>query len=136
MGIIILSVEDDNAAYRLLQIALGELGLGSNLYRTRDGEEGLRFLRRQPPFQDSPSPDLVLLNLNMPKMSGMEVLAEIRSDPSLQHNAVVVFSSSDLDEDRARCLALGARQFITKPKDFTGLQEAVTEACRYCSASA
>ena len=110
------------------------INLDVALYRATDGLEALSFLRRIGPFTNAPRPDLILLNLSLPKMSGVEVLAAIRSDDSLKHIPTVMFSSSALDTDRARCLALGAREFITKPLSFDGLLEAVKAACAHAGA--
>jgi CheY-like chemotaxis protein len=94
--------------------------LRSDLYRVEDGEEALQFLRHEGNYYDAPRPDLLLLNLNMPKVSGSEVLLEMKEDPMIRDIPSVVFSSSRLDADKAECLALGARDFIAKP---SGLQE-------------
>jgi CheY-like chemotaxis protein len=131
VGRIVLSVEDRDDAYRVLEIAFRELNLGIELCRATDGLEALSFLRRIEPFTNAPRPELILLNLNLPKMSGVEVLAAIRSDEALKDIPTVMFSSSALDADRAKCLALGARDFITKPFRFDDLLEAVKAACAH-----
>jgi CheY-like chemotaxis protein len=135
VGRIVLSVEDDDNAYRMLEIAFGELNVDIELHRAADGEEALSKLRRMEPFAEAPRPDLILLNLNLPKKSGMEVLAAIRSDESLKEIPTVVFSSSALDSDRAKCLALGARDYITKPLSFDGLLQVVKKACSHARAA-
>jgi CheY-like chemotaxis protein len=85
------------------------------LYRVEDGEEALDFLRHSGPYQNAPRPNFVLLNLNLPQMSGFDVLQAMKDDPAIGGIPAVVFSSSRLDEDKAKCLALGAREFLTKP---------------------
>ncbi len=122
---VVLAVEDDDSAYHLLKLAFREANNDAILLRTVDGQQALDFLRRRTPFENAPRPDLVLLNLNLPKLNGIEVLEIIKADALLNEIPVVVFTSSALDEDRARCLALGARDFVTKPLDFERLIVAV-----------
>ena len=112
---VILSVEDDYASYALLEFGFNEVGGDIRLYRVEDGEEALDFLRHSGRYQDAPRPNLVLLNLNLPRMSGFDVLQAMKDDPAIGGIPAIVFSSSRLDEDRAKCLALGAREFLTKP---------------------
>ncbi len=126
---VILSVEDDNASFQLLDIGFREAGGDLRLYRVTDGRHALDFLRRFGPYASAPKPDLVLLNLNLPRVSGFDVLEAIRDDPSIQDIPAVVFSSSSLDRDKARCLALGARAFMSKPMDWDEFQHAVREIC-------
>jgi CheY-like chemotaxis protein len=130
----ILSVEDDDAVQFLLQIALEkQVGGDFELLRVLSGEEGLAFLRTTGVYAHAPKPDLVLLNLDMPGISGLEVLARMREDDSLKSIPAVVFTSSDLNKDRAECLALGARDFLSKPNDFEGVVQAVKPACAYAA---
>lgn len=126
---IILSVEDDNAAFLLLQIGFNEVGGDFALYRVEDGKEALDFLRRRGRYVDAPKPNLVLLNLNMPRVSGFEVLQAIKDDPNISDIPAVVFSSSRMDKDRAKCLALGARSFVTKPADLDQFLRVLHEVC-------
>jgi CheY-like chemotaxis protein len=127
----VLSIEDDDAAQYLLQMAFREIGDGYQMFRVSNGEEGLAYLRRSGPYTDSLRPDLVLLDLSMPLVSGTEVLARMQEDSFLKTIPVVVFTSSRIDRDRARCLALGARDFLSKPSDFDGVVQAVKTACAY-----
>lgn len=126
-----LSIEDDDAVEILLQVAFRETGF--KLFRVSSGEEGLAFLRRTGHYADAPRPDLVLLNVNMPGMSGTEVLQEMRNDESLRDIPAVVFTSSRMDQDRAKCLTLGAREFISKPSSFEGVVAAVRTACAHAA---
>lgn len=130
----VLSVEDDDAAFHLLEIAFHESQPAIHLIRVSDGEEALAFLARRGAFHDAPRPDLVLLNMNLPKKSGLEVLAEVAATESLRSIPIVVFTSSTLQSERARCLALGAQDFLTKPANFDGLIDAVNSACARASA--
>lgn len=129
MAIIVLSVEDDPAAYHILQIAFQESGFPVRLYRAKDGEEALLMLHRSGLHALLPRPHLILLNLNLPKKSGIEVLAALQTNPELASIPTVVFTSSSLDSERAKCLALGAVDYVTKPMDFDGVVQAVQSAC-------
>lgn len=130
--LIVLSIEDDDAAFGLLEIAFKEAGQAT-LYRAVDGEAGLQFLRRLSPYNDAPRPHLVLLNLNMPRVDGFQVLEAVQGDPMLKDIPVVVFSSSTLDADRARCLALGAKHFRSKPDDLDELLHAARAVLEYAA---
>ncbi len=132
---VILSVEDDSAAYFLIRSALQDLGLELELQRVENGEDALAFLKRRGDFINAPKPSLILLNMNLPRIGGPEVLAAMRIDESLRDIPVVVFSSSQLDADRAKCLALGAKQFITKPSNYDEFVNAIRCACDYAHVS-
>jgi CheY-like chemotaxis protein len=129
MGLILLSVEDNDAFAEAIQIALSEAMLEISLSRVSDGEEALRFLRRQPPFESVNRPDLILLDLNLPRKSGFDVLSEMAADTGLRNIPVVVLSSSNHDRDRSRSLALGAKEYILKPTDFEQLISELAGAC-------
>lgn len=126
---VILSVEDDHAAYLLLQFGFSEVGGDFRLYRVEDGQQALNFLRRSDQYATAPRPDLVLLNLNMPRVTGCDVLQAMKDDASLSDIPAVVFSSSALDRDKATCLALGARGFITKPTDLNEFLKVLRNVC-------
>jgi CheY-like chemotaxis protein len=130
---VILSVEDDNAAYFLLEMAFGEVGGDYRLYRVLDGDQAIAFLRQSGPYVNVPKPDLVLLNLNMPRLSGFDVLQMIKDDPTLGDISCVVFSSSKLNRDRVRCLALGARAFVTKPSNIDDFLTALRNVCSFAA---
>ena len=133
MALTVLSVEDDDAVHFLIKTAFQEMGSDFCLYRVINASEALSFLKRNNPFADAPTPHLILSNLNMPGMSGIELLAILRKHDSWKEIPVVVFSSSNLDSDRARCLAEGARQYITKPYDYQDFLSAVKSACGFIS---
>ncbi|OJX80967.1 response regulator [Magnetospirillum sp. 64-120] len=113
----ILLVEDDPGDAGLTRAALDQAKLICNLHHVCDGIEALEFLRKQGPYQDAPTPHLVLLDLNMPRMGGREVLEALRADPVLHKIPVVVLTTSDVESDIEASYRLGANSFITKPVD-------------------
>ena len=126
---VILNVEEDHAAYLLLQLGFDEVGGDSRLYRVEDGAHALHFLRRSGDYATAPKPNLILLNLNMPRVTGYDVLQAMKDDPTLSDIPAVVFSSSRLDTDKATCLALGARAFIMKPTDLNDFLDVLRNVC-------
>jgi len=113
----ILLVEDNPGDVRLTQEALKEGRLNNNLNVVKDGEEALDYLYRKGEYKDSVRPDIILLDLNMPKKSGQEVLAEIKEDDELKSIPVIVLTTSAANEDIARSYNLHANCYITKPMD-------------------
>jgi CheY-like chemotaxis protein len=113
----ILLVEDNPGDARLTREALSMSKIHNNLHHARDGEEAMRFLRREGAFADVPKPDLILLDLNLPKRDGREVLDDIKRDPLLMHVPVVILTSSQAEEDILKAYRLHANCFITKPVD-------------------
>jgi two-component system, chemotaxis family, response regulator Rcp1 len=111
----ILLVEDNPADARLTKEALREGKIRNNLFHTRDGVEALSFLRREDPHREAPTPDLILLDLNLPRKDGRQVLTELKSDPRLRHIPVVVLTTSEAEEDILRSYDLHANCYITKP---------------------
>jgi two-component system, chemotaxis family, response regulator Rcp1 len=128
---VLLYVEDEDAAFFLFETALQEARIKVRLYRASDGEQAIEFLRRTGSYEQAPSPDLVLLDINLPRKNGLEVLSEIQSTDSLRQIPAVVFTSSSLPSDRKKSLALGAQEYITKPSTFDGFIEAVKLACSH-----
>jgi CheY-like chemotaxis protein len=120
----VLLVEDDPADAMLMRRALAQSRLSLNLTWVEDGEEALAYLR-DPDREDAARPDLVLLDLNMPKKSGHVVLAEIREDPNLTDLPVVILTTSKADEDIARSYALHANAYIAKPVGLAGFLQVV-----------
>lgn len=114
----ILLVEDNPGDARLTAEALKDGKFHINLQVARDGVEALAKLRQEPPYQDAPRPDLILLDLNLPKKDGREVLTEIRADPKLARIPVVVLTTSAAEQDILRAYDLNANCYITKPVDF------------------
>lgn len=133
---VLLYVEDEDAAVFLLETALREAGIQLKLYRVSDGEQALAFLRGAGAYEKAPRPDLILLDLNLPRKNGLEVLSEMQNDPRLRDIVVIVFTSSALSSDRRKSLALGAREYITKPSSFDGFVQAVKNACSLFPSSA
>ncbi len=113
----ILLVEDNPADVRLTREALKEEKFLNNLSVVEDGVEAMAFLRREGKYADAPRPDLILLDLNLPRKDGREVLEEVKSDPDLKIIPVVVLTISKADEDIVRSYRLHANCFITKPVD-------------------
>jgi len=125
----IILMADDDADDRLLaKDALAECSTMGDLICVENGEELLDFLKRRGRFSDpasAPRPGLILLDLNMPKKDGREVLAEIKADAGLRSIPVVVLTTSKAEEDIARTYDLGVNSFITKPVTFDGLVHAM-----------
>jgi two-component system, chemotaxis family, response regulator Rcp1 len=113
----ILLVEDSLADIRLTQEVFKEGKIQNELHSVKDGEEAMEFLRRRGRYADAPRPDLVLLDLNLPKKDGKEVLKEIKSDQELASIPVIVLTTSKAEEDIHRTYDLHANCFITKPFD-------------------
>lgn len=121
----LLLVEDSEADVRLTMEALGEAKIKNRLSVVEDGVEALEFLRRQGPHADAPRPDLILLDLNLPRKDGRQVLREIKADDSLKRIPVVVLTTSKSEEDVLRAYDLHANCYITKPVDFGRFMEVV-----------
>ena len=117
---IILLVEDDPGDQELTRRALAKGKIRNELHIVEDGEEALNYLFRRKEFKDpsvSPRPDLLLLDLNLPRIDGREVLSRIKADSSLRSLAVVVLTTSGQDEDMLHSYDLGVNSYITKPVD-------------------
>jgi chemotaxis family two-component system response regulator Rcp1 len=114
----ILLVEDSPSDADLAVETLGESKILNNLHLVEDGVEALTFLRREGAHANAPRPDVILLDLNLPKKSGLEVLREIKSDPQLMRIPVVILTTSAAEEDILRSYSLHANCYITKPVDF------------------
>lgn len=117
----VLLVEDDAADIELTQEAINSLNLELNLTVVRDGIEAMAYLRRRGDYRDAQIPKLILLDLNMPRMDGREVLQEIRADDALKHLPVIVLTTSQADEDIVSSYRVGVNAFITKPIGLEGL---------------
>ncbi|GAN33598.1 MAG: response regulator [Candidatus Brocadia sp. AMX2] len=114
----ILLVEDSPGDVRLTREALKEAKMRNNLHVVGDGVEAMSFLRKKDKYANAPRPDLILLDLNLPKKDGREVLAEIKSDEDLKNIPVVVLTISKSEEDILRSYNLHANCYVTKPIDF------------------
>lgn len=113
----ILLVEDNPGDVRLTIEALKDGKVRNNLFVARDGVQALAFLRREGEYANVPTPDLILLDLNLPKKNGYQVLAEIKADTHLKRIPVIVLTTSEADEDILRTYELHANSYITKPVD-------------------
>lgn len=113
----ILLVEDSPADVRLTKEVLGEARVRNTLHVVRDGVDAMAFLRREGGYADAPMPDLILLDLNLPRKPGREVLAEVKRDPALKRIPVVVLTTSVAERDILEAYGLHANCYITKPID-------------------
>jgi CheY-like chemotaxis protein len=113
----ILLVEDSPSDADLTEEALSDGKVLNHLHWVEDGVEALAFLRRQGKYTKAPRPDLILLDLNLPKKDGREVLAQIKADPSLKRIPVVILSTSAAERDILRTYELNANCYVTKPID-------------------
>ena len=121
----ILLVEDSDDDIVILQEAFAESKLVNLVNVVRDGEEALAYLRREGKYKDAQMPGLILLDINMPKKDGFEVLREIKADHALQHYPVIMLTVSDRDEDIVKSYATGACSYIRKPVDFDSLKKVI-----------
>jgi two-component system, chemotaxis family, response regulator Rcp1 len=124
----ILLVEDNPGDVRLTREALREADVSAELTAVRDGEQALAFLRKQGEHAGAPRPDLVLLDLNLPKKNGLEVLEEIKRDPDLRAMPVIMLTTSSSSRDVTACYDRGVNCYVVKPldlDDFTGLVQAL-----------
>ena len=119
----ILLVEDNPGDVRLTKEALKDAKVLNEIHVARDGVEAMQFVHREGSFANAPMPDLILLDLNLPRKDGREVLAEIKKDPKLQHIPVVVLTTSKADEDIIKTYNLHANAYITKPVDLNRFVE-------------
>ena len=121
----ILLVEDSPTDALLAQEALRGAHISNNIHIVEDGEEALAFLHGEGPYAHAPRPDLILLDLNLPKKGGQEVLEEIKTDPELKDIPVVVLTTSQDAGDVSKAYDLHANCYITKPVDFLQFTEVV-----------
>ena len=123
----VLLVEDDPGDELMTREAFEENRIGNRLHVARDGEEALDFLYQRGEYADAPRVDLILLDLNLPKYDGRQVLEKIRSDPELTHTPVVILTTSSSEEDIMRSYKLHANAFVTKPVDVNRFIAAVRQ---------
>ena len=123
----ILLVEDDSGDILLTQEAFAQSGFNIRLHTVRDGVEAMAYLRRMPPYEDAVRPDLVLLDLNMPKKDGREVLEEVKQDPELNLIPIAVLTTSDAEEDILKAYHLHANCYIRKPIEMQRFIEVMRE---------
>ena len=121
----VLLIEDNPGDVLLIREALRHSRVGNVLHVVEDGAEALRFLRQESRYRNQAHPDLIILDLNIPKRDGREVLAEIKSDAELRRIPVVILTTSDTDDDVLQAYSLHANCYITKPVDFDKFMEIV-----------
>lgn len=123
----ILLVEDDPGDELMTREAFEDNKIGNTLHVAHDGEEALDFLYRNGEYADAPRPDLILLDLNLPKYDGRQVLEKIKADPDLSHIPVVVLTTSAAEEDILRSYKLHANAYVTKPVDLDQFVAAIKQ---------
>jgi len=127
----ILIADDDVEDQVFMKRAFKKAHSINNLAFVNDGEELMQYLRQQGKYGDAPLPDILLLDLNMPKKDGREALQEIKGDPDLRHIPVVVLTTSEAEEDILRTYRLGANSYIQKPVTFEKMVEVADGLGRY-----
>jgi CheY-like chemotaxis protein len=123
----VLLVEDDEADALIIREAFEYYKIRNRLHVVTDGEQALRFLRKVPPYADAPRPGLILLDVNLPRRSGLEVLAELKADPEFLMLPVVMLTSSRTEEDILRSYSLHANAYVSKPVDFEHFIDAIRQ---------
>ena len=123
----VLLVEDDAGDVMIAREALAAGRLSTDLHVVPDGVEAMSYLRRGEGYADAIRPDLILLDLNLPRKSGHEVLAEVKQDPALRRIPVVVLTTSEAEEDVLRSYSLHANAYVTKPVDFERFVQVVQQ---------
>jgi two-component system, chemotaxis family, response regulator Rcp1 len=121
----ILIVEDNAGDARLIKEVFTENKLSNSLFFVKDGVEAMDFLRHKGKYKEVPQPDLIILDLNLPKKDGREVLAEIKSDETLKHIPVVIMTISQAEEDIFKSYNLHANCYVTKPIDLVQFTKVV-----------
>ena len=127
----ILLVEDNDNDAELTKIGFRRAKLAVNLTHVGNGEECMAFLRKEGKYADAPTPDLILLDLNMPRMDGREVLEEVSRDDHLKHLPIVVLTSSEADKDVLMSYQLRCNSYIVKPIDFENFAKVIQSLADY-----
>lgn len=127
----ILLLEDEPADAHLVRVSLKESRVHCQLHHVSDGREGLDFLQHKPPYTSAPRPDLILLDLNMPRMNGHEFLAALKADEDLRDIPVVVLTTSEVERDVEASFKQGAAGYITKPVDMQQFTAAIAQLSDY-----
>jgi CheY-like chemotaxis protein len=123
----VLLVEDDPGDVLMTREAFGHYKIRNTLHVVTDGEQALQFLRRTGDYADAPRPGLILLDLNLPRRDGLEVLAEVKSDPVLKVIPVVILTTSQAEQDILRSYALHANAYVSKPVDFERFMDVIRQ---------
>jgi len=127
----VLLVEDNDNDVELTRLGFQRAKLAVNLDRVANGEECMAYLRKEGKYAEAPAPDLILLDLNMPRMDGQEVLEEINRDDHLKHLPIVVLTTSDADKDVLAAYKLRCSSYIVKPLDFENFSKAIQSLADY-----
>jgi CheY-like chemotaxis protein len=123
----VLLVEDDPGDVLMTREAFEHHKIRNHLHVVNDGEQALQFLRQTGEYADAPRPGLILLDLNLPRRDGLEVLAELKEDPRLRVIPVVILTTSQADEDILRSYALHANAYVSKPVDFERFMDVIRQ---------
>jgi CheY-like chemotaxis protein len=123
----VLLVEDDEGDALIIREAFEYYKIRNRLHVVTDGEKALRFLRSEPPYAGAPRPGLILLDVDLPRRSGLDVLADLKRDPELLVVPVVMLTSSRAEEDILRSYSLHANAYVSKPVDFDHFIEAIRQ---------
>ena len=123
----ILLVEDDPGDVLMTREALAETKILNNLHHVENGEDALKFVHRQPPFEDAPRPGLIFLDLNLPRVDGRQVLKVIKEDSDLRRIPVVVLTTSKAEQDIISSYNLHANAYVTKPVGFDSFLEVIRQ---------
>jgi CheY-like chemotaxis protein len=123
----VLLVEDDPGDILMTREAFQHHKIQNKLHVVTDGEQALQFLRRTGEYAEAPRPDLILLDLNLPRRSGHEVLAELKEDPQLRVIPVVILTTSQAEEDILRSYSLHANAYVSKPVDFERFMDVIRQ---------
>lgn len=126
-----LLVEDDEAHAELIRRNLQRQPVSTRLTRVDNGADALSLLMQEPPFEDADLPDMVLLDLKLPKVNGLTVLETIKQDRDLAHLPVVVLTTSDAQADRKRANLSHANSYLVKPLDFGAFRDLIRDICQY-----
>lgn len=136
----VLFIEDNEAEQLIMKEAFKASETQCTLSIVKNGVEALDFLKRQGPFQTAVKPNLIILDLSLPRKNGKEVLAEIKANPKLAHIPILIFSNSESQRDICECYSLHINAYINKPSDFQGFIDLVHvidifwfKLVRYCS---
>jgi CheY-like chemotaxis protein len=123
----VLLVEDDDGDVLMTREAFEHYKILNTLHVVSDGEQALQFVHQQGDYADAPRPGLIMLDLNLPRRDGLEVLAELKADPELRVIPVVILTTSQAEEDIVRSYALHANAYVTKPVDFERFIEVIRQ---------
>ena len=125
--VIILLAEDNPADKMLFEVGLRSSRLDTQLYWVKDGVQVMDFLRNTGEYPEAPTPDIAILDLNMPRKGGKQIVEEIKADSELKSILTIVLTTSDADTDRQSCYNSGVDKFMIKPLEFTGIQKIIRE---------